>query len=198
MMNLNHKARPTTYNGIRMRSRLEAGYAAWMDRQGWSWQYEPQVFASGRGQYLPDFRIEGARHHGKGYSKVVYVEIKPTWADLVSQEVPERMAIVLDSEPDAMLVCQAPGIPEFSWNDHDGMVMQDQAWGVSFTLWDEPFPQPDNGIPSWRWPGISPDPFCWESGYGATPSYWWDYSPDGVPNGEICPSPWLGKWWEVR
>lgn len=42
---------PTIYNGIRMRSRLEARWAAFFDAVGWQWQYEP-VDLEG---YVPDF-----------------------------------------------------------------------------------------------------------------------------------------------
>ena len=42
---------PTTYSGVKMRSRLEARWAAFFDRMGWSWQYEPIDLAG----YIPDF-----------------------------------------------------------------------------------------------------------------------------------------------
>lgn len=66
------QARPTTYNGVKMRSRLEAAYAAQFDAFGWQWEYEPRCFATTDGQYLPDFRLtlpEGTGH--------VYVEVRP-------------------------------------------------------------------------------------------------------------------------
>ena len=83
-------ARPTTYNGIRMRSRLEASFAERLDAVGAPWQYEPQCFASPEGQYLPDFVVDGE-----------YVEIKPPVADLDAAH--KRMHIILASEPDAVL-----------------------------------------------------------------------------------------------
>lgn len=52
------KARPTTYKGVRMRSRLEAGFAAWLDDAGVEWQYEPECYSAPElGQWLPDFLI---------------------------------------------------------------------------------------------------------------------------------------------
>jgi len=45
---------PTVYNGIRMRSRLEAKYAAFFDRLGWAWEYEP-IDLDG---YIPDFIVD--------------------------------------------------------------------------------------------------------------------------------------------
>ena len=52
-----HKPRPTVYKGIQMRSRLEAGFAAWLDGRFIKWHYEPCAFADERGQYLPDFEL---------------------------------------------------------------------------------------------------------------------------------------------
>jgi hypothetical protein len=62
------KGRPTLYKGIRMRSRLEAKYAAYLDLYEVPWEYEPECFAGPEGQWLPDFR------YGTGNS---YVEVKP-------------------------------------------------------------------------------------------------------------------------
>jgi hypothetical protein len=43
-------ARPTTNRGVQMRSRLEARYAAWLDRHGFTWEYEPRCYATEAGQ----------------------------------------------------------------------------------------------------------------------------------------------------
>src|SRR6266702_3725204 len=64
------EARPTTYNGIRMRSRLEADYAAYLDRTGRTWDYEPECFANADGQWLPDFRV-------KFSNTETFIELKP-------------------------------------------------------------------------------------------------------------------------
>src|SRR5207253_3310908 len=53
---------PTTYQGVLMRSRLEARWAARLDALGLVWEYEPQVLRLGRGRggfYLPDFWLPG-------------------------------------------------------------------------------------------------------------------------------------------
>lgn len=42
---------PTTYKGVRFRSRLEARYAAFFDELSWPWKYEPIDLCG----YLPDF-----------------------------------------------------------------------------------------------------------------------------------------------
>lgn len=56
---------PTTYAGVRFRSRLEAKWAAFFDLLGWSWQYEPFDLAG----WIPDFILPG--------KCPVLVEIKP-------------------------------------------------------------------------------------------------------------------------
>jgi hypothetical protein len=65
---------PTTYNGHRFRSRLEARWAAFFDLLGWRWEYEPRDFDG----WIPDFVIYG--------KAPVYVEIKPV------VEFPEEVA----------------------------------------------------------------------------------------------------------
>ncbi len=47
------KAIPTTYNGVRFRSRLEAKWAAVFDLIKWPWTYEPFELDN----YIPDFVI---------------------------------------------------------------------------------------------------------------------------------------------
>jgi|SRR5882724_1795397 len=91
------KARPTLYKGIRMRSRLEADFAAFLDRAGADWEYEPVCFAGPAGQWLPDFR---AAFDGKR----IYFEVKP--ASLPGDQIDptlERMTVVWLTEPTAVL-----------------------------------------------------------------------------------------------
>lgn len=57
---------PTTYQGVRFRSRLEARWAAFFDLIGWRWSYEPLDLAG----YIPDFSI-GFEH------APLLVEVKP-------------------------------------------------------------------------------------------------------------------------
>lgn len=71
------KARPTVYNGIKMRSRLEAGFAAWLDSQHFAWEYEPCAFGSQNGQYLPDFRLSNVFASWLPEPATVYIEVKP-------------------------------------------------------------------------------------------------------------------------
>jgi hypothetical protein len=112
-------ARPTLYNGIRMRSRLEADFAGHLDRRGHEWSYEPECFASASGQWLPDFHATAPGGAGR------YIEVKPSSflrsdgtplsgtvvavplgyalpADKINP-VLRRMAIALETEPDAVI-----------------------------------------------------------------------------------------------
>lgn len=60
------KAYPTTYKGVRFRSRLEATWAAFFDQVGWQWEYEPADL----GRWSPDFSLCGA------FGQIL-VEVKP-------------------------------------------------------------------------------------------------------------------------
>jgi hypothetical protein len=107
-------ARPTTYNGIKMRSRLEAKYAAILDETGATWVYEPRAFATQRGQYLPDFQILAYREGP--VDRPIYIEARPTIerAYLAMTQMP----IIWESEPDAELIISVWGGPQFvAWSD---------------------------------------------------------------------------------
>lgn len=99
------RARPTTYQSVQMRSRLEAGFAQWLDKHNVRWTYEPRAFASEKGQYLPDFRLDD--FYVLGNATTTYVEIKPDFTIDVHQELIRRMPIIWESEPDAVLVLVA-------------------------------------------------------------------------------------------
>jgi hypothetical protein len=58
------KARPTSYKGIEMRSRLEADFAGYLDRKEKIWEYEPRAYASQHGQWVPDFEVIGRSRRG--------------------------------------------------------------------------------------------------------------------------------------
>lgn len=140
-------ARPTTYNGIKMRSRLEARYAAVFDQAGFSWTYEPGCFASPRGQYLPDFElhdVEIGRAFVPGWLdpfmpervRSVYVEVKPPNHDF--RMVCPRMEIVTASDRDAALLLVSDkyddgpgacsGLVLMPWVAGEGMWLQAWLW----------------------------------------------------------------------
>ena len=105
------KARPTLYKGIQMRSRLEADYAAHLDRWGAHWEYEPECFASEAGQWLPDFGWSFV----KDDSRATLDEVKPAGALIELRQadpfafhghvdsILTRMTIAWQSKPDATL-----------------------------------------------------------------------------------------------
>jgi hypothetical protein len=96
------KARPTTFNGVQMRSRLEARYAEWLHSYGLDWEYEPRCFASSGGQYLPDFLIRDVWFLSD--KRDVYVEVKPV---MPTEDIFERMSVIWASEPDALLALES-------------------------------------------------------------------------------------------
>jgi hypothetical protein len=106
------KARPTVYEGIAMRSRLEARYAAWLDEVGFEWAYEPCAFANRDRQYLPDFRIRDVAIRQPGLDELglpdlccdVYVELKPSECDVNEQLL--RLGTIWDSEPGAAVLLE--------------------------------------------------------------------------------------------
>lgn len=102
------RAIPTTYAGVRMRSRLEARCARVLDTIGIPWRYEPfVVYVPGqRGSgYLPDFQL------WPGAATPWFVEIKPTAIYGRTHADPSDLTMAVDklgrvrhSRPDATLV----------------------------------------------------------------------------------------------
>lgn len=91
-------ARPTTYRGIAMRSRLEATVAGHLDRWAYEWRYEGRAFGGQGGQYLPDFELSV-----DGELRAV-VEVKgEELPDDLFRDTLRRMRVVWDSEPEAFL-----------------------------------------------------------------------------------------------
>lgn len=62
------KAIPTEYGGVRFRSRLEARWAAFFDRMGYSWDYEPFDLSG----WTPDFVLRNLNGQPS-----VLIEVKP-------------------------------------------------------------------------------------------------------------------------
>lgn len=59
---------PTSYAGVEFRSATEARFAAWCDKRGLEWFYEPEGFEFAGVRYLPDFYIPSGKW---------IVEVKP-------------------------------------------------------------------------------------------------------------------------
>jgi hypothetical protein len=119
-------ARPTLYKGVQMRSRLEAGFAMWLDRCGVAWDYEPNCYANELGQYLPDFRVPEVVRcvppgRSTGPSLPAFIEVKPSIAPHrprsadpadPSNDLASRIRIALDCEslPHNALVVAPDGV----------------------------------------------------------------------------------------
>lgn len=153
------KARPTVYDGIQMRSRTEAGYAAWLDLHlGVEWEYEPHALAHPTlGQYLPDFLIRDVRtpHHE---SANVYIEVKPPSffdTDQGTETAARSAEIVEYNDPTAVLAVATPE----DGGDLAVMLRQTGILGWSFGEWkksdcfDEFWP-----MAHWQWAVRYPDP----------------------------------------
>ena len=91
------RARPTSYRGVQMRSRLEARVAAGLDIEGVAWKYEPECFANENGQYLPDFEWSMDETHQ------CFFEVKPPLDFEERDVVFARMEIIRSSIPTASL-----------------------------------------------------------------------------------------------
>ena len=103
------RARPTTYIGIPMRSRLEARMAAHLDNAGEPWEYEPRAFANRSGQYLPDFYLPPSQE----FPAPIFLEVKPTLEQ--AEAALDRVSIILDSVPDAWLMVVAAEECVYLW-----------------------------------------------------------------------------------
>jgi hypothetical protein len=139
------EARPTIYNGIQMRSRLEANVAQrLLDAfHAGRWAYEPECFASADGQYLPDFHADDL-----GYIEVKPDSIEPIKGPVTNPDtsqidgILERMEIIWASRPRAKLFL-------LLWEYDVGAKHIFSADGWDYVWWWHP-----NLCGSWTlWPG---------------------------------------------
>lgn len=72
-------ALPTTYQGVRFRSRLEARWAVFFDFINVKWSYEPHLFDLSERRYLPDFHLTWLKHRPEQADerRSVWYEVKP-------------------------------------------------------------------------------------------------------------------------
>lgn len=125
------KARPTLYRGIQMRSRNEAGFAQWLDRHFWNWEYEPDCFADPTGQYLPDFRVLFNERPGSG----IYVEVKPTRATAWAAR--DAMLPIRSTYRNAALVVVAPNSNSNHYVCHGTLVPGSDVWQRTNGYWPD-------------------------------------------------------------
>lgn len=136
---------PTTYRGVRMRSRLEARWAAFFDAIDWPWQYEPFDLSG----YIPDFVLPFA-------AGSLLIEVKPahSLADLHAH-TPKIDATDWDKEA---LVVGVDLFPSSAFGDNPSVGVIREADGPEW-FWDEaPLAKciscghvfPFHGSASWR------------------------------------------------
>ena len=128
----------TLYKGVTFRSQLEARWAAWFDRNGIGWEYEPVPM----GNWLPDFRIRTGNEE-------TYVEVKPVAefpadvAEKIDRSDWKGRAMILGKTPQAIWSREggewrrepAPASPEESGMEESGA---EESQG------DEPSPRKSN------------------------------------------------------
>ena len=153
--------RPTTYEGVEMRSRLEAGFAMWLDAMNWPWEYEPTCFGSAKGQWLPDFHVPGIRcvwidpttTELEG-STDLYVEVKP--AILTAGQAAAtrlRMSSLYESKPNAVALLVKEGTnPEVVSRDGTYGTPVDWSWNG---LWPIDARRIEGPWPHEWWKGIA-------------------------------------------
>lgn len=115
--------RTTIYNGITMRSRNEARFAAELDAHAFQWTYELECYASGRVQYLPDFAVETT-------DGTVFVEVKPERPAM--RPLFDRMRAIRGSLPDALLAVTCP-----AWRNCVVLDMPGQVQAAAWARWEK-------------------------------------------------------------
>jgi hypothetical protein len=112
------RALPTTYSGIKFRSRLEADWASTMDAYGLKWEYEPEGYALDDGTYYsPDFWLPTANawlevkgSHNQRISKVEEFAAQ-LWRESGAGSTYDRAApmVLIGREPHRLGSARIPG-----------------------------------------------------------------------------------------
>ena len=104
------KGIPTKYNGMQMRSGVEAKYAAFFDKLGWRWGYETREFPG----WISDFTLYGPRF-------MTFVEVKPIHkfdarvADKMKRAAPNESILLVGLSPFPSWNCSA-GCTLIGWS----------------------------------------------------------------------------------
>jgi hypothetical protein len=113
--------RVTLYRGIRMRSRLEASYAAHLDATvgPGKWEYEPTCFAGPTGQWLADFRVDGP--DGRAYVELKPASMRESPGGVIDK-IARQMSIARLSDPQCVLRLQF-----WDWRTNSGEAITVEA-----------------------------------------------------------------------
>lgn len=102
--------RPTVYNGTPMRSRLEAKFAGWLDKQGREWTYEQEAFATGQHQWLPDFSF-----FSETFKRQIVVDVKPAENFVTIELIIRAQRTTWANYPDHLVVICWPDPENADW-----------------------------------------------------------------------------------
>ena len=108
---------PTTYQGVRFRSRLEARWSAFFDLVGWRWTYEPIDLAG----YIPDFIVEHARYSDDRYD-AEWLVASGGPNTIGCTETVRRIVEVKPSLDLVDLISYGKKIDESGWDGHASIV----------------------------------------------------------------------------
>lgn len=112
---------PTVYRGIRMRSRLEAKWAYFMDGLGWSWEYEPLDFPG----WIPDFLV-------RTQGLPLLIDVKPTLerAPAIEAKIERALGESLGTAYQALVIGLSP-FPNPIWESGFSI-----GWGSGGGSWE--------------------------------------------------------------
>lgn len=102
-MTFKHGAIPTVYKGIQFRSRTEARWAAFFDRVGWVWEYEPYDLSG----WIPDFAIRL-----RSGERLVEVKASGSFDELAKFAGTKQLAHAPEG---TLLLGSAPMVADVSW-----------------------------------------------------------------------------------
>lgn len=94
------KTLPTTYKGVRFKSRTEARWAVFFDLCLLTWDYEPEGFKLSTGEtYLPDFFLPEMR---------LWIEVKPDVIPVLDKVLDKARTFVRDAGRGLLIVRGQP------------------------------------------------------------------------------------------
>ncbi|WP_298288810.1 hypothetical protein [Novosphingobium sp.] len=134
------KVLPTTYRGLRFRSRTEARWAVVFDQLGWTFDYEIETYRLPSGPYLPDFYL---REHE------TFFEVKGQEPTATELERAEELCLATEC---IVIVSHGPPNPYRKEWDFDLSTFNPERWPDDRAFVD----CHKGGFVSGRWPHHPP------------------------------------------